>query len=160
MQTRRQSGAVPQAITRSFGGSARAAETPAREKAGQPSFRAICEAAVCLCAGWDPTLVGGTICTHGLETAPGKLSCSPTKPCTVVRRRRLLLAPPRRRCRWQSGGSSENARWSPPHRPEDRAPCRRCRHARWRKEFQPADAPEPRWPRTCRVGWPRSWSSV
>ena len=74
----------------SFKGSAEATETPAREKRGHPLFRATSEARGVPRAGWDPTLVSGTITSHGLETAPRKLSCSPTKPCTVVRRRRLL----------------------------------------------------------------------
>jgi len=56
--------------------------------------------------------------------------------------------------------SAENLRWSPPHRPGDRAPCRRCRRARRQTESQPGDGRAPRWPRICRAGRPRSWSSV
>lgn len=34
--------------------------------------------------------MSGTNSSRGLETGPRKLSCSPTKPCTVVRRRQPL----------------------------------------------------------------------
>ena len=69
---------------------------PAREKVGHPSFRAVGEASVPR-AGWDTTLVGGTVFSSAWKSARQDRARLP-KPCPVVgRRRRSRTSPEHRR---------------------------------------------------------------
>jgi len=134
--------------------------TPAREETGHPWFRATSE-------------VRGYLAQDGIRlwwAAPSVSAASELRHASY-RAHLPNLAPscagvgcrspmPRRRCREQSGSSSEKSRLSPPYRPEDRALCRKCRHARRQIGSPPASERAPRWPRIGRGGWPRSRSSA